>query len=77
MVVLMSMQTIREHDVVALTEDLPSERLVRGQVGTVVHVYGPDDFEVEFADRDGRTYAMATVGGRKLLLLHHEPVGAG
>ena len=70
----MSTQSIREHDVVALMEELPSEGLVRGQVGTVVQVHGPNDFEVEFADRTGRAYAMATLTGGQLLVLHHEPV---
>ena len=73
----MSSQPIREHDVVALTENYPEQGLVRGQVGTIVHVYGIDAYEVEFADKDGRTYAMATLPGKKLLVLHHEPVGTG
>jgi Domain of unknown function (DUF4926) len=44
-------------DVVALLEDVPSQRLVRGQVGTVVENLGPGVFEVEFGDNEGRTYA--------------------
>ena len=41
-------------DVVALTADLPEKGLVRGQVGTVVEILGPEAFEVEFADDEGR-----------------------
>ena len=49
------------HSVVALLEDLPKEGLVRGQVGTVVEEWAPGVFEVEFADRDGKTYAMVAL----------------
>ena len=45
-------------DVVALTEDIPEKRLLRGQVGTVVEQLTPEVFEVEFADINGRTYAL-------------------
>ena len=44
-------------DVVALTVDLPEANLWRGQVGTVVEILaGGTAFEVEFSDREGRTY---------------------
>ena len=45
-------------DVVALVEDLPEEKLVRGQVGTVVELLDDEHFEVEFSDDHGRTYAL-------------------
>ena len=63
-------------DVVALTEDVPAEGLVRGQVGTIVEVYEPSAFEIEFCDNDGRTYALLPLKAEQLLLLHHEPVEA-
>ena len=45
-------------DVVALTQELTEKGLQLGQVGTVVEVLAPDDvFEVEFTDKDRRTYA--------------------
>jgi hypothetical protein len=68
--------TFRELDVVALTADVPEHGLVRGQVGTIVHVYAPDTFEVEFVDNSGRTYALATLRAQQLMLLHYEPVAA-
>lgn len=43
-------------DVVALLEDVPAQKLVRGQVGTVVENLAPGVFEVEFSDSEGRTY---------------------
>jgi hypothetical protein len=61
-------------DVVALTEDLPAYGLLRGQVGTVVEVYTPESFEIEFCDTHGRTYAMTSIRTDQLMLLHHAPV---
>lgn len=66
-------QEIRILDVVALTEDVPDRGLLRGQVGTVVESLGPGMFEVEFADNDGRTYAMLPLKSSQLLVLHYQP----
>ena len=68
------MAEIALHSVVALLEDLPEEGLVRGQVGTVVEVWAPGVYEVEFSDDDGRTYALASLKAEQLMRLHHEPV---
>jgi len=70
------MTTIHLLDVVALTEDVPGRGLYRGQVGTVVEKLGPDAFEVEFSDDDGRTYASLSLHPRQLLVLHYEPMDA-
>jgi len=59
-------------DVVALTDDLAEHGLVRGQVGTVVEELAPGVFEVEFSDDTGRTYALAPVASRDLLVLRYE-----
>ena len=61
-------------DVVALTNDHPDLGLFRGQVGTVVEVYEPGIFEVEFSDTQGQTYAMETLDSNQLMLLHHQPI---
>ncbi len=63
---------IRVLDVVALTEDISDRGLRRGQVGTVVESLGPGIFEVEFADNDGRTYAMLPLKSSQLLVLHYQ-----
>ena len=60
-------------NVVALTEDIPDRSLLRGQVGTVVESLGPDVFEVEFVDNDGRTYATLPLRASQLLVLHYQP----
>ncbi len=69
----MKEEKIKMLDVVALTEDLPSHKLTRGQVGTVVEFLAPDVFEVEFSDNDGRTFAELAVKESQLLVLHYEP----
>lgn len=63
-------------DVVALVNDLPKQKLIRGQVGTVVEILSPEAYEVEFADEDGRTYASLALSADQLLTLHYHPVAA-
>jgi hypothetical protein len=68
--------TIRELDTVALTIDVPADGLIRGSVGTVVQRYSAHEFEVEFVDNDGRTYALATLKDDQLLRLNFDPIAA-
>ena len=69
------MSELKLLDVVALTEDLPGERLLEGQVGTIVEVYkGGEAFEVEFVDLQGRTYGLVTLRPSQLMALHYQPV---
>lgn len=63
-------------DVVALTRPLPELHLAAGQVGTIVEELAADVFEVEFADLDGRAYAVAPVAAADLLVLRHEAQAA-
>jgi Domain of unknown function (DUF4926) len=61
-------------DIVALTVDLSQYSLCRGQVGTVVEVLsGGAAFEVEFSDRDGRTYESLGLRPEQIMVLHFEP----
>jgi hypothetical protein len=69
-------ESIQLLDVVALTEDLPEQKLRRGQVGTIVEVLAPGVYEVEFVDNKGRTYAQLAISAQKLMVLHEEPVEA-
>jgi hypothetical protein len=72
------------HDVAALLDDVPATHfttgqpllLRRGQIGTVVMTYDGTAFDVEFAGRDGRAYALLPVPAAKLILLHESPVAA-
>ena len=62
---------IKEHDRVVLAVDVPSEGLVAGDVGTVIHVYSDDQaYEVEFTTLEGKTAAVVT-----LEVTHVRPVG--
>jgi hypothetical protein len=65
--------TLHLLEVVALTEDLPTHRLRRGQVGTIVEILAPDVYEVEFSDDHGHTYAQLALPADQLLALHYHP----
>ena len=66
--------TIHLLDIVALTEELPTQGLSRGQVGTVVEELTPYAFLVEFSDDNGRTYAMLPLLTNQLIVLQYESV---
>jgi hypothetical protein len=55
------MMKINLLDPVVLNEDLPANGLKRGDIGAIVEVYSPDDFEVEFVTGSGRTQALVTL----------------
>ncbi|MSU51020.1 MAG: DUF4926 domain-containing protein [Opitutus sp.] len=56
------MNPIHELDAVALTGDLPTHGLKRGDVGTAVLVHGNGKaFELEFVGYDGHTVALVTL----------------
>jgi hypothetical protein len=60
---------------VALIEDLPSRNLTRGQIGTVVEYLerlGEEALLVEFADDQGRTYAMVDLKPEQVIVLHRK-----
>ena len=64
-------------EVVALTEDLSKYSLRRGQVGTVVDILADGKaFEVEFCDREGRTYESLGLRPEQFMVLHYEPAVA-
>ena len=70
----MTTNTIKLLDVVALTVDLPQYNLWRGQVGTVVEFLANGvAFEVEFSDRNGRTYESLGLRPEQIMVLHFEP----
>lgn len=61
-------------DVVALTVDLPQNNLWRGQVGTIVETLANGTvFEVEFSDRNGRTYESLGLRPEQIMVLRFEP----
>jgi hypothetical protein len=61
-------------EVVALTVALTEYNLRRGQVGTVVELLTDGTaFEVEFSDRNGRTYESIGLRPEQIMVLHFEP----
>ena len=75
-------ETARDGEtVVALLEDMPARHFLTGkplvlrrdQLGTVVMTYDGTAFEVEFAGRDGRAYALLPVPAGKLMILRDTP----
>ncbi|NJL89603.1 MAG: DUF4926 domain-containing protein [Coleofasciculaceae cyanobacterium SM2_1_6] len=66
--------TVKLLDVVALTTDLPQFNLCRGQVGTVVETLREGAaFEVEFSDRNGRTYESLGLRPEQIMVLRFDP----
>ena len=63
-------------DVVALLNDLPAQRLARGQVGTVVERLDDTTLLIEFSDDRGDAYAVAPCPSENLLVLHYVPEAA-
>ncbi len=70
----MKAHPIKLLDVVALTVDLPDYNLWRGQVGTVVEtLVNGTAFEVEFSDRNGRTFESIGLYPEQIMVLHFDP----
>jgi Domain of unknown function (DUF4926) len=70
MVVRNNIMSVNLLDVVALTVDLPEYNLTQGQVGTVVEILASGQaFEVEFSDREGRTYESVGLRPDQLMVL--------
>lgn len=65
-------------DRLTLTELEPEYQAIKqlsaGQVGTVIEIYQADEprYLVEFADLQGREYAMAILRADEVLALHYE-----
>jgi Domain of unknown function (DUF4926) len=70
----MSMKVIpKVLDVVALLNDLPEKKLLKGQVGTIVEQLDENVFEVEFVDtKTSETIALETIHNKDLILLHFQ-----
>ncbi len=69
----MTNDDIKLLDVVALTVDIPSENLKRGQVGTVVEILANGEaLEVEFSDNQGQVYNSLAVAPEQLMVLHFQ-----
>ena len=80
-------KTMRELDVVVITQDIPEHGLISGDVGTVVHCYdGGKAYEIEVVAANGHTVALMTLPASSVRLKRgweishvreHAPVRAG
>ena len=68
----MKTEKLKLLDTVAILKDCPEERVVFGQVGTIVEELGNNVFEVEFADKNGVTISEFAVLAGDLMLLHYQ-----
>jgi hypothetical protein len=53
-------------DAVALIEDMPTSKLLRGQVGTIVEILSTGSFEVEFRDPYGKALTLVVLRPEQL-----------
>lgn len=73
--------TVEEFDTVVLKRDLPGVGLRTGDIGAVVHRYGPGGYEVEFVTGGGDTVAVLTLSDADVRplapreILHARPLG--
>jgi Domain of unknown function (DUF4926) len=75
-------QELKEYDVVVLLETTPATHFVtgepiilpRGCTGTVVDELQSDYALVEFADQQGRAFAIEAIPATRLMVLVHEPL---
>ena len=62
---------LKEHDVVTVMVDVPSEGLSAGDVGAIVHCYFDQDaYEVDILDDQGRSKGVVTLPASQLLRLN-------
>jgi hypothetical protein len=67
-------QKVHLMDTVALTHDLPSQGLYRGQVGNIVDLIDEDrSYRVRFITPEGRDYASMILQQDQLMVLHFRP----
>ncbi len=53
-------------DTVVLTKDIEEHNLKKGDLGTVVEIYGDHDYEVEFLTAGGRTVALISLNEKDI-----------
>lgn len=69
------MKNYKLFDIVALVTNLPKENLWAGQVGAIVEIYeNGKAFEVEFVDKQGKTYGLLTLRPEQIMHLYFQPL---
>ena len=57
-------------DIVALIKEMPEKKLSKGQEGTIVEGLDGGVYEIEFADKKGRTITRLALKIEDMMLLH-------
>lgn len=58
------------YDVVIAKKDL--ENVPKGATGTILEVYGNDDYEIEFMNAEGQTLNLLTVNAKDIEIFKEE-----
>ena len=64
------MDTIKLHDLVALTYALPEYNLRRGEVGVVIDVGPANQYLIEFSNNSGIPYATPTLSVDQIMKVY-------
>ncbi|GAG30263.1 unnamed protein product [marine sediment metagenome] len=56
-------------DTVVLSRDIPKYNLKKGDLGTVVQIYGEHDYEVEFVTAGGHTQALTSLNEKDIRIV--------
>jgi hypothetical protein len=59
-------------DIVTVLQDIPLERLVKGNIGTVVEILDKEMFLVEFCDKNGKTLKMLELSNNQIMKINFE-----
>ena len=51
----------KEHEIIALTKNIPEHGFCKGDIGTVVACYADNGVEVEFTTAEGDTISVVTL----------------
>jgi hypothetical protein len=54
---------MKQYDVVRIKNDIPSEGITIGQIGTILEVYHDGHFEIEISDGNGITLFLGAFSG--------------
>lgn len=65
---------INELDLVVLKHDIPENKLVAGDIGTVIHKYNKTNYEIEFVTAEGTTIAVLTLSGNDVRAFNHREI---
>jgi len=63
---------IRPNDLITLREDIQEHNLLQDRLGRVLHVFSPDEFEVEFTGEHGNAVAKIRLRLEQVEVLRYQ-----